>query len=142
LRLVITFSVAAGIRISHSVVITSSEGIASALRKPKRRPIAFLVLEQLVDIDAIRIVEAAVILGDADNLIAVLRQQARSIRANVAKALDDHAAAVDGHVEIAQALVAHHHHAAAGGFLASARTANANGLPVTTDVTVWRMCME
>ena len=54
--------------------------------------------------------------------------QPRGVRAHVAETLDDHATALDGHVEVAQALVADHHHAAAGGLNAPARAADVDRL--------------
>ena len=128
LRLVITFSVAAGMRMSQSETMSSSLGMASAPRKPSVVPLRYLYSTELVDVDAVGIVEAAVLLGDADDLVAVLHHEAGGVGADVAEALNDDAAAVDGQVEIAQALVADHHDAAAGGLDAAARAADVERL--------------
>ena len=53
LRLVITFSVAAGISMSQSETISSSLGMASAPRKPRSGSVAVLVFDQLVNVDAV-----------------------------------------------------------------------------------------
>ena len=92
---------------SETMQLVAGHGLGAA--EAENRVVAVLVLEQLVNVDAVGIVEAAVFLGDADDLVAVLHHQAGGIGADVAEALNDDAAAVDGHVEIAQALVADHH---------------------------------
>ena len=94
----------------------------------QNRVVAVLEFQQLVDVDAVGIEQPAVLLGDADDLVAVLHHQAGGVRAHVAEALDDHPAAVDGHLQVAQALVADHHHAAAGGFNPPARAADVERL--------------
>ena len=58
----------------------------------------------------------------------MLHHQPRCIRAHVAKALDNHAASVDGHIQVAEALIADNHHAAACRFHASARSADVQRL--------------
>jgi len=68
--------------------------------------------------------------------------RAGGIGTYVAESLNHDTTALDEHVEIAQALAADNQHAAAGRFNASVRAANVRGLPVTTLVTVWPMCME
>ena len=62
----------------------------------KNRIIAVLVLEQLVNIDAGGVVQAAVALGDAHDLVALLLHQARGIRSHIAESLDHDTAALDG----------------------------------------------
>ena len=96
LRLVITFSVAAGIRISQSETISSSLGHGLGAAEAKHGSVPILVFDQLMNVDPVRIVHAAIFFGDANDLVTVLHHQPRSIRAHVAKALDNHAAAVVG----------------------------------------------
>ena len=81
-----------------------------------------------MDVDAVGIGEAAFFFGDADDLVAVLHHQAGGVRADIAEALNDDAAAIDGHVEVAQALVADHHHAAPGSLNTAARAADVERL--------------
>jgi hypothetical protein len=72
--------------------------------------------------------EAAIHLGNAHNLVAALHHQPGRIRSHVAKSLNHHPAAVNRHVQVAQALVANHQHAAPGGLNASARPADVQRL--------------
>ena len=86
------------------------------------------VLDQRADVDAIRVVEAAVVLGDADDLVALFGEKLGGVGADVAEALNDDAAALDGHAEVLQRLVADDGDAAAGGLAASARAAEVDRL--------------
>ena len=76
LRLVITFSVAAGIRISQSARQQLFAGHGFRAAEAENRVVAVLVLEQLVNVDAVGVEQAAVPLGDADNLVALLHASA------------------------------------------------------------------
>ena len=81
-----------------------------------------------MDVDAVAVEEAAVVLSDADDLVAPFHHQLGSVRAHVAEALDDHAAAFALHVQIPQGLVADHGDAAAGSLTPSARSADVQRL--------------
>ena len=76
-RLVITFSVAAGIRTSHSrrqqLVRIGRLRAREAVDRCRASP---SVLQQRADVDAVRVVQRAVILADADDLVALLRTSA------------------------------------------------------------------
>src|SRR6202012_5180108 len=86
------------------------------------------MLDECGYVDAIGVVEAAIVLGDADDGVALFVEELGGVGADVAKALDDDAAAVDGHAEVFHGLVADDGNAAAGGLFASARTAEVDGL--------------
>ena len=100
------------------------------------------VFDERGDVDAIGVVESAVVLGNADDGVALFVKELGGVGADVAEALDDDAAAVDGHAEVLDGFVTDDGDAAAGGFFASAEPPRLTGLPVTTALTVWRMCME
>src|SRR6202044_1162333 len=70
--------------------------------------VAVLLFEQLVNVDARRIVEPAITLRYAGDLVTAFLHEARGVRTHVAKALNDDAATVNRHVEVAQALIAGH----------------------------------
>ncbi len=74
------------------------------------------------------VVEAAVVLGDADDGVALFGEELGGVGADVAEALNDDAAAFDGHAEVLHRLVADDGDAAAGGLAASARAAEVDGL--------------
>src|SRR5581483_5457698 len=86
------------------------------------------VLPQRVNINSILVVQPAVHLGDADNLVTVLVHEPRGIPAHVAKALNNHARLLAIHVQPLQRLVAYDHHPAAGGLAPPARSPNVDGL--------------
>jgi hypothetical protein len=87
----------------------------------------FAVLDEGGDVDAVLVVEATVVLGDADDGVALLGEEFGGVGADVAEALDDDAAAVDGHAEVFDGFVADDGDAAAGGFFASAGAAEVDG---------------
>ena len=86
----------------------------------QRRPVPLLVPQQLMYVDPVRVVQAALVLGDADHLVSLVRHQPRRIRAHIPKALNHHPATLPRHLQVAQALVADHHHAPPGRLLAPA----------------------
>ena len=79
-------------------------------------PALLAVFDERVDVDAVGVVEAAVVLGDADDRVALFGEELGGVGADVAEALDDDAAAFDGHAEVLEGLVADDGDAAAGGF--------------------------
>ncbi len=78
------------------------------------------MFQQIVDVDAFRVEQAAVEFRDADDLVARVGHQLGGVGANVAEALDDHPGRFAVHVQFFQGLVAHDHDAASGGLPASA----------------------
>ena len=64
------------------------------------------MFDERLDVDAVRVVEAAVVLDDADDFVALFGQELGGVGADVAEALDDDAAAFDGHAEMLEGLVA------------------------------------
>src|SRR5208283_4877129 len=90
----------------------------------ERGAVAVFVFDQLVNVDAGGIVQAAIDLRHADDLVAALVHEAGSVGADVAEALNHNPAVVEGQIQIAQALVASQHHAAAGGLDAASRTSD------------------
>jgi len=88
----------------------------------------FLVVDEGVDVDAVLVVEAAVVLGDADDGVALFGEEFGGIGAYVAEALNDDAAAFDGHAEMLHGFVADNRDTAAGSFFASAGAAEIDGL--------------
>src|SRR5262249_14582998 len=90
--------------------------------------VAIAIFQKSVDIDAVRIVQAAVVFADAHNLVAGVGHQLGGVRTDVAETLDDHPRALAGHVEFLQGLVTNDHYAATGGLATAARAANVDGL--------------
>jgi len=86
------------------------------------------VLDEGGDVDAVGVVEAAVVLGDADDGVALFVEELGGVGADVAESLNDDAGAVDGHAELLHGLVADDGDAAACGFFASAGAAEVDGL--------------
>ena len=80
----------------------------------------------------------------ADDLEALARHQPRGHAADVAEALNDHAWWTPASMpKRSQRFERDDHAAAAGGFRCGRASRRVrSGLPVTTAVTVWRMCME
>ncbi len=92
LRLLMTFSVAAGIRISHPARqhlsrIRSPSAPREAVHRSGLRADA---PQQRIDVDALRIPQAAVNFGDRNHQVAFLKQQLGRIRAHIAKPLHNH----------------------------------------------------
>ena len=75
-----------------------------------------------MNVDTGGIVEPAILLGDADDLVTVLHHQPGCIGAHIAESLNNDATALNGHVEITKALAAHHLHASPCGLHTAART--------------------
>jgi len=88
---------------------------------------ALAVFDEGRNVDAVLVVEAAVVLGDADDGVALFVKELGGVGAYVAEALDDDAAAFDGHAEELHCFVADDGDAAASGLLASARAAEVDG---------------
>ena len=86
------------------------------------------VFEQLRDIEPAGVEDAAVDVGDADDFVTGLVHQARGLRADVAKALHDHARCGALAPEALQRLVADNHAAAPGGLPPAARAAQVERL--------------
>ncbi len=80
------------------------------------------------DIDAVGVVEAAVVLGDSDDGVTLFGEEFRGVRADVAKALNDDAATVDGHAEMLHGFIADDRDAATGRFFSPAGAAEVDGL--------------
>jgi hypothetical protein len=89
---------------------------------------ALAVLDERGDVDAVLVVEAAVVLGDAGDGVALFGEELGGVGADVAEALDDDAAAVDGHAEVFHGLVADDGDAAASCLFASAGAAEIDRL--------------
>jgi hypothetical protein len=79
------------------------------------------------DVDAIGVVKATVVLGDSDDGVALFGEEFRGVRADVAEALNDDAATVDGHAEMFHGFVTDDGDTATGGFFASAGAAEVDG---------------
>jgi hypothetical protein len=87
--------------------------------------------------------KAAVDLDDADDAVALLEEQLGRIRAHVAEALHDNAAATHRHAQVLQRVVADDRDAPARRLQPPARAAQLHRLARHHRlVTVWRMCME
>src|SRR5260370_29404079 len=82
---------------------------------------ALAMLDESGDVDAVLVVEAAVVFGDADDGVALFGEELGGVGADVAEALNNDAAAVDGHAKVLDSLVADDGDAAAGGLFASDR---------------------
>ena len=108
----------------------SSSSVIGSLRALEAVDGAFLlaVFGQRGDVDALAVVEAAIPLADADDLVARLMHEQRRVRAHVAEALDDDAGLFLVHLQVLDGFVGDDHHAAAGGFAASARSAHVQRL--------------
>ena len=74
------------------------------------------------------VVERAVNIGDADNLVARVKEQLRRHRSHVAESLHDDARAHVHHPEFGQRAVAVEEHAAPGGLMPAARSAQVDRL--------------
>ena len=79
------------------------------------------MLLQRGDVQAVRIVDGAVVFDDADNLESHGAHQPGGHAADVAETLDDHAAGIGRHAQLLEGLQRDHHAAAAGGFGTAAR---------------------
>ena len=86
------------------------------------------MLEQSIDVQAVRIVDRAIVFDDADDLETGARHQPGRHAAHVAEALNHHAGAGRFDAEPAQRLQRDDHAAAAGGFRAAARSAQSHRL--------------
>jgi len=86
------------------------------------------VFDERGDVDAIGVVESAVVLRNADDGVALFVKELGGVGADVAEALDDDSGPVDGHAEVLDGFVTDYGDAAAGGFFASARAAEVDGL--------------
>src|SRR6185437_13470230 len=93
----------------------------------KDRAIALAIFEEGSDVDAVWIIECAVILDHADDLIALFLQEMGRIGTNVAEALYDDSAAVALDVEIAEGPVADNADSAPGRFPAPTGAADVDG---------------
>src|ERR1700727_1019017 len=81
-----------------------------------------------MDIDSIGVVKSAVVLGNADDLVALVHHQLRCIRSHVAEALDDDAAAVALYVEMLERFIAYDADAPSRGLAPPARPADVQRL--------------
>ena len=84
--------------------------------------------DQRIHIDAALVVETAIVLADANNLVAHVCHQLRSVRADIAEALYDDSCAFRLHAELAHRFVTHDHQAAPRRFPASARSTDVERL--------------
>ncbi len=88
---------------------------------------ALAVFDEGGNVDAVLVVEAAVVLGDTYDGVALFVKELRGVGAYVAEALDNDAATFDRHAEVLHCFVADNGDAAAGGLLASAGAAEIDG---------------
>ena len=79
-------------------------------------------------VEALLVVEPAADISQPDDFVPGLLHQLRRHRADIAKTLHDHAAALFLQTNLGQRLVAAHHHAAARGFAPSAGSTQLNRL--------------
>ena len=86
------------------------------------------VFDEGGDVDAVGVVEAAIVFGDADDGVALFVKEFGGVGADVAEALNDDSAAVDGHAKVFHGFIADDGDAAASGFFAAARAAEVDGL--------------
>ncbi len=110
--------------------------------KALERLLLRIVLQKGRHIEPLGVGDPAANVGHADDLRAGGMAHLRGDRADVAEPLHRDAEARELEAVRARRLAGNHHEAAAGRFHAPARTAHVNGFPVTTAVTVWRMCIE
>ena len=138
----IWFSVAAG---NQDVAIDQQQFGGIVLLGPREAlngAIALAEFPQRRKVDAVFLVQAAVNLDDADDLVSGLRHEAGRVRTDVAEALHDDAGGI---AMDAQFRIAFSQTMRTPRPVASRRPREPPmliGLPVTTAVTVWRMCME
>src|SRR6185312_1373454 len=91
--------------------------------------VAVAELKQSVNVDALRVVKAAVVLRNSDYLITGVRHELGGVGADVAKTLHNDAAVFPGHIELADRLITVDHHAASSGLATAARSAHIDRLP-------------
>ena len=82
------------------------------------------VRERGRDVDAFRVVVAARLVADRDDLAALLLEELRGDRADVPEALDGHRRSLHRHAEVLQRLLGHDHAAAARRFPPAQRAAH------------------
>src|SRR5262249_36464046 len=98
-------------------IISFSLGVADD------RLVGITMLQQAIDVDAVLVVEAAIVFSNADDLVAGVLHELGGVGAHVAKALNDHTRGFAGHLKLSEGFIAVDHHAAARGFAASAGAA-------------------
>src|SRR6202789_3324537 len=89
---------------------------------------AVLVFEEFGDVDAVGVEECAIVLADADDLVALVPEELGGVGAYVAEALDDDRGFGGDHVEVFEGLVGDDGDAAAGGLATASRAAERDGL--------------
>src|SRR6185312_8608169 len=92
------------------------------------RPILRLVPQQRIDVDAVGVVERAIVFADADDLVTLVEHQLRGIGTHVAEALHDDPATIDRHAEMLQRLVAANAYTAPRGLTPSSGPAHIHRL--------------
>src|SRR5690242_16544029 len=80
------------------------------------------------NIEAVAVVNGAVVLDDADNFEAALAHQARGHPTDIAEALNDHASVFGFESEFRESFAGDDHTAAPGGFRPTARSAESHRL--------------
>ena len=91
-----TFSVAAGSSTSQARNMASLRSMSSPPEKSGDGAGLFAVLAERLDIEAVGIVDRAIVLDDADDLEALRGHQPRRHAADIAESLDDDAASTPG----------------------------------------------
>src|SRR5207302_1266999 len=93
-------------------------------RESVDRSVLLAKFDESLEVDTVLVVEAAAHFGDADYLVAGFVHEQRGVRADIAKALHDDAAAFAIEAEFLAGIVADHHHTSAGSLAASAGAAD------------------
>ena len=136
---------AAGMTMSHGWKSTSCAVIFAPPPGKSGSGFALRIapIDQLGNVEAFFVVERAVNIGDADDFVTRLVHQHGAHGADVAEALNDDARLIALHAEFGDGRVASDH-AGRGRWLLCGRASRPSptGLPVTTAVVVWRMCIE
>src|ERR1039457_3909955 len=90
-------------------------------------PVFLAEIHQSLQVDAVRVVQAAANLGNANHLITCLMHQQSGIGAHVAEALHDDAGSFAIQSQLLTGFIADDHYAAASGLAASAGAADVDG---------------